>query len=64
MWVARKKKFFGKGWYTINLSHHVLPGGEIIIPLSQFWVGDFPPTRVYLELPALSHLLIQHKCYL
>lgn len=61
---GREKNFFVEGWYTINLGHRFLPDGEIIIPLSQFWLGDFPPTGVYLELSALSHSLIQHKCYI
>lgn len=41
----------------------LLPDGEIIIPLSGFWLGDFPPTRVYLEPSTLSHGHSQHKCY-
>lgn len=41
----------------------LLPDGEIIIPLSEFWLGDFPPTRVYFEPSALSHWHSQHKCY-
>lgn len=41
----------------------LLPDGEIIIPLSEFWLGDFPPTRVYFEPSALSHWRSQHKYY-